>query len=166
MSIELTPELAPEFAVTVRGYDRAQVDEYIDWLREWLSNATVRMESAEAESGQLREQLRRLQQRVDELEVETSDQPPRTIGALGDRMTRILVLAEEGAATVRADAEAEAERVVAEARAEAEALVRTTQEQQAELDGRLASAHEQADRTVQRRRDQGGGDHRPADARR
>jgi cell division septum initiation protein DivIVA len=34
MSIELTPELAPEFAVTVRGYDRAQVDEYIDWLRE------------------------------------------------------------------------------------------------------------------------------------
>jgi cell division septum initiation protein DivIVA len=113
MSIELTPELAPEFAVTVRGYDRAQVDEYIDWLREWLSNATVRMESAEAESGQLREQLRRLQERVDELEVETSDQPPRTIGALGDRMTRILVLAEEGAATVRADAEAEAELVMA-----------------------------------------------------
>jgi len=148
MSIELTPELAPEFAVTVRGYDRAQVDEYIDWLREWLSNATVRMESAEADSGQLREQLRRLQLRVEELEVETSDQPPRTIGALGDRMTRILALAEEGAATVRADAEAEAERVRAEARAEAEALVRTTQEQQAELDGRLASANEQADRTV------------------
>jgi hypothetical protein len=63
-------------------------------------------------------------------------------------MTRILVLAEEGAATVRADAEAEAERVMAEARAEADALVRTTQERQAELDGRLASASEHADRTV------------------
>lgn len=148
MSIELTPELAPEFAVTVRGYDRAQVDEYIDWLREWLSNATVRMESAEAESARLREQVERLQMRVDDLQAETSGEPPRTIGALGERMTRILELAEEGAAAVRADAETEAERLLARARSEAEGQVRGTQQRQAELDGKLADANERAQQTV------------------
>ena len=58
MTTELTPETTPEFSVTVRGYDRAQVDEYIDWIREWLGNATSRMKAAEGESAQLREQLR------------------------------------------------------------------------------------------------------------
>ncbi len=149
MSIELTPELAPEFAVTVRGYDRAQVDEYIDWLREWLSNATVRMEGAEAESAQLVEQVRRLQMRVDDLEVETSGEPPRTIGALGERMTRILELAEEGATAVRADAQTEADQLVARARAEAEAVARGTQQRQAELDSRLANATERAQQIKQ-----------------
>jgi cell division septum initiation protein DivIVA len=148
MSIELTPELAPEFAVTVRGYDRAQVDEYIDWLREWLSNATVRMESAEAEAAQLRDQLRRLQLRVDDLEAETSDHPPRTIGALGERMTRILELAEEGAAAVRADAESDAERLLNEARAEADRLARGSQARQAELDSRLSNANERAQQII------------------
>ena len=145
MSIELTPELAPEFAVTVRGYDRAQVDEYIDWLREWLSNATVRMESAEAESGQLREQLRRLQQRVDELEVETSDQPPRTIGALGDRMTRILELGRGGGGDGSRRCRGRG-RAGDGARPEPRPrpLARATQERQAELDSRLANANERA----------------------
>jgi cell division septum initiation protein DivIVA len=134
--------------VTVRGYDRAQVDEYIDWLREWLSNATVRMESAEAEAAHLRDQLRRLQLRIDDLEAETSDQPPRTIGALGERMTRILELAEEGAAAVRADAESEAETLLNEARAEADSQARGTQARQAELDSRLSNANEQARQIV------------------
>jgi cell division septum initiation protein DivIVA len=149
MSIELTPELAPEFAVTVRGYDRAQVDEYIDWLREWLSNATVRMEAAETEAGQLRDQVRRLQLRVDDLEAETSDQPPRTIAALGERVSRILELAEEGAAAVLGEAEAEAEQLLARARAEAEGISEGTAARQAEVDSRLASAAEEARQTVQ-----------------
>jgi cell division septum initiation protein DivIVA len=149
MTTELTPETTPEFSVTVRGYDRAQVDEYIDWIREWLGNATSRMKTAEVESSQLREQLHRLQERMGEVEGELTKEAPRSIAALGERVSKILQLAEDGAAAVRSDILAEAQQVVAQARAEADELTRTTVQRQSELEGLLARASQQAHQTVQ-----------------
>lgn len=139
-----TTELAQEFAVTVRGYDRAQVDSYIDTLREWLGNATLRMEAAEAQNGQLREQVVLLRTRVAHLELQVSDNPPRTIEALGDRLSRILLLAEEGAVAVQADAEAEAVSILGRARQEADDLVRTAKVRHAEMEAYVAGAGQQA----------------------
>jgi cell division septum initiation protein DivIVA len=149
MTTELSPETTPEFSVTVRGYDRAQVDEYIDWIREWLGNATSRMKAAEGESAQLREQLHRLQERLGDLESERGHESPKSVAALGDRVTRILQLAEEGAAAIRAEILAEAQQTVGKAKMEAEELTRNTQQRQSELEGLLARASEQAQQTVQ-----------------
>ncbi len=143
MSIELTPELSPTFTVAVRGYDRAQVDEYIDWLKEWLGNATARMEAAEGESAELREEVRRLQSRIDDLETQVSGEPPRTIAALGERVTRMLELAEEGAAIVRADAESEAEQLGQRSRAEAEELGQRSRAEAEQLGQRSRAEAEQ-----------------------
>jgi DivIVA domain-containing protein len=40
---------SPEFATGLRGYDRAQVDDYIDQLRRLLADAEARAHDAEAE---------------------------------------------------------------------------------------------------------------------
>jgi chromosome segregation ATPase len=145
----MTTELTPQFAVTVRGYDRAQVDDYVDTLRNWHGNATARMQAAETEAAQLREQLVRLRQRVADLEQQTGQEPPRTIAALGDRVTRILQMAEEAASETRAAAEAEAQMIVAKAQDDADALASSTRARQAEVEAFLTSATEQAQQAVE-----------------
>ena len=130
----MTTELTPQFAVTVRGYDRAQVDDYVDTLRNWHGNATARMQAAETEAAQLREQVVRLRQRVADLEQQTGQEPPRTITALGDRVTRILQLAEEAAAETRSEAESEARIIVAKAEDQAEAVASATRARQVEVE--------------------------------
>jgi DivIVA domain-containing protein len=135
----MTTELAQEFAVTVRGYDRAQVDSYVDTLREWLGNATVRMETAEADSARMREQVVQLRTRLAHLEEQVAENPPRTIAALGDRVEMILRLAEEGATAAQGDAEAEAVAIIGRARQEADDLIRSAHARQAEMDA-LAGA--------------------------
>jgi DivIVA domain-containing protein len=132
------------FAVTVRGYDRAQVDEYVDTLREWLDNAVTRMEAAESESGRLGQQVLLLRTRVAQLERQLNDSPPRSIAALGDRVTQILRLAEEGAVTVQADAEAEAIAILGRARQEAGDLIRDGQARRSEMETFAAGARQQA----------------------
>ena len=139
-----TTELAQEFAVTVRGYDRAQVDSYVDTLREWLGNATLRMEAAEADNAGLREQVVLLRSRLAQLEEQVGGTPPRTIEALGDRVSQILLLAEEGATAVTADAEAEAVSILGRARQEADDLLRITKVRQAEMEAVIASANQRA----------------------
>jgi membrane protein involved in colicin uptake len=107
------------------------------------------MKAAEGESSQLREQLHRLQERMGDLESERGHESPKSIAALGDRVTRILQLAEEGATAIRAEIVAEAQTTVARARVEAEELARTTAQRQSELEGLLARASEQAQQIVQ-----------------
>lgn len=142
-------QLDAAFAVTVRGYDRAQVDEYVDTLREWLDNATTRMETAESESARLGEQVLLLRTRVAQLERQLNDTPPRSIAALGDRVTQILRLAEEGAVTVQADAEAEAVAILGKARQEAGDLIREAQGHRAESEMLLAGARHQAAEVIE-----------------
>lgn len=139
-----TTELAPQFAVTVRGYDRVQVEDYVDTLREWLGNATLRMEAAESENSQLREQVSLLRTRLSQVEHQLDDGPPHTIAALGDRVAHILELAEEGAAAAQADAEAEAVAILGRARQEAADLVRTAQARQDEMEAFVAGAADRA----------------------
>jgi cell division septum initiation protein DivIVA len=139
-----TTELAPQFAVTVRGYDRMQVEDYVDTLREWLANATLRMEAAESENGHLREQVALLRSRLVQVEQLLDDGPPRTIAAMGDRVARILEITEEGAAAARADAEAEAVAIVGRARQEATDLVHGAQGRLGEMEAFIAGAADRA----------------------
>jgi cell division septum initiation protein DivIVA len=144
----MTTDLTPEFTTSLRGYDRIQVDDYVDTLREWLDAATARMQAAEADAVQLHDQMLRLPQRVAELESDAGQQAPRSLSALGDRVARILALAEESAQAVQADAEAAATDTVIKAQQEAEELIGATRSRQVEAEAWLAQTTRQADQLV------------------
>lgn len=144
----MTTELTPEFTTSLRGYDRIQVDDYVDTLREWLDAATARMQAAEADASQLRDQSMRLRQRLAELEADAGQEPPRSLNALGDRVARILALAEEGAQAVQASAEAAAAELVTQAQHDAEETIRSTRARQVEIEAWLSQTTRQADQLV------------------
>lgn len=103
---------APDFPVALRGYDRVQVDEYVQQLAARLDEANRRAAAAERQlaDGQGRGQ---------------SD----AYAAIGARVTAILQAAEEESARMRADAETYARQTVGGADAQAQRLQGTTEQQ-------------------------------------
>jgi cell division septum initiation protein DivIVA len=89
----------PEFATSMRGYDRLQVDEYIDRLHNIAADAEDRA-------------------RVAESELEFSRHT-----TVGPRVAQILDLAVEESKELRESVQAETDRMREEARAEAEAII-------------------------------------------
>jgi cell division septum initiation protein DivIVA len=89
----------PEFAISMRGYDRLQVDHYIDRLQDIAADAEERARAAESE-------------------LEFSRH-----ATVGPRVAQILDLAVEEGKELRERMQAEADRIRDEARAEAEAIV-------------------------------------------
>jgi cell division septum initiation protein DivIVA len=144
----MTTDLTPEFTTSLRGYDRIQVDDYVDTLREWLDAATARMQAAEADAAQMHDQMLRLRQRVGELEADAGQLAPRSLAAVGDRVARILALAQESAQAAEADAEAAATDIVIKAQQEAEELIRATRSRQVEAEAWLAQTTRKADQLV------------------
>ena len=43
---------APRFATVVRGYDRMQVDDYVDHLNQWVEQADLRAQQYEASAAE------------------------------------------------------------------------------------------------------------------
>ena len=100
------PDTRPlEFSIALRGYDRIQVDEYIDRLHALLEQAEDRVRRAEAphDSAQVAE--------------------------VGPRITQIFELAREEADELRERARNEANELVRRARHEADALLRANQDE-------------------------------------
>jgi DivIVA domain-containing protein len=94
----------PEFATSMRGYDRLQVDEYIDRLHDLAADAEERA-------------------RVAESELEFSRH-----ATVGPRVAQILDLAVEEGKELRERVQVEADRMRADARAEAEAIAAAARE--------------------------------------
>ena len=64
MTVEETPTPAPRFATVVRGYDRLQVDDYVEHLHRWIEQADYRAQQCEvaatranSEADQMRRRL-------------------------------------------------------------------------------------------------------------
>ncbi|MGB9378380.1 MAG: DivIVA domain-containing protein, partial [Mycobacteriales bacterium] len=94
----------PTFDVALRGYDRRQVDEYLDRIEHDLSivqaerdAAAVRMAATEKRMNELETQLREARH-----ELEESGRP--TYAGLGKKVEQLLTIAEEEADRLRADA--------------------------------------------------------------
>ncbi len=118
---------APSFTVSLRGYDREEVDEYLDSLAE----ALAQVEEAEEHSRRLQSHVARCNARIKELEDRIRSDTPKSGTALGERIGLLLHQAEEAASEAVARAEADAARIVAtaEARAaEADELMRSVTE--------------------------------------
>ena len=130
----------PDFAMALRGYDRFQVDDYLERQQRWaadvelrLSDAVHRAEASEAAAATLRARLAELEAK----QAEDADGPPRSIAALGDRVGRILQTAWDAGEEVR-------EEVVSAARAEAVDIERRAAEREAAANAALDRARAQA----------------------
>jgi hypothetical protein len=100
---------APDFSQSLRGYDRAQVDEYLSWLRTAAAQAEDRAGRAESALAQCRRELA---------------STPTTTG-ISERLAAILQLANEEADEIRVRARDESEARMREA---AEQAARTVDE--------------------------------------
>jgi DivIVA domain-containing protein len=101
----------PSFTVSLRGYDREEVDEYLDSLAEALGRA----DQAEERCRRLQAYVGRITARVHELEERIRTEAPKSGAALGERIALVLRDAEKVASEHIASAESEAERILAEA---------------------------------------------------
>jgi DivIVA domain-containing protein len=135
----------PSFTVSLRGYDREEVDHYLDSLAEALRN----VEDAEERNRRLQAQVVRLSGRVKDLEERIRSDTPKTGSVLGERISIMLSMAEETAAETINRAEVKAAETIGAAQqkmSEAEAEVRsavTRGEEQArriEADARTTSS--------------------------
>ena len=134
---------APHFPVVLRGYERHRVDAALGDLRARLDAAVSRYETAEAALAAARTAAVEAQRRAEQAQREAvaarqQQQETRvTPAVVSERIRRILELAEEEAAEIRANARRDAERAAVDARAEVEHLRR----RRAQLDAELGQLH-------------------------
>ena len=103
----------PEFTTAMRGYDKLQVDEYVERLQEVTDEAEERARSAESE-----------------LEVTRHT-------TVGPRVGEIMELAVTEAKEMQVRTRTQAEEVLAEARENAEEILAHTRERDAEMQAKI-----------------------------
>jgi DivIVA domain-containing protein len=132
------------FDVVLRGYDRRQVDDYLDRVEAALNDADARHAEDAQRLAALERQVTDMHERLADAERRAEGRP-EPVPVAGDRIAAMLRLADEESAAMRAAAAEDAHRIVAEAqvRAGQETAMRT-----AELDRReedIQAAYAQAD---------------------
>jgi cell division septum initiation protein DivIVA len=120
----------PTFEVQVRGYNRKQVDRYVQQIEAEVAALVLERDQAYAQTQALAGQVQQLQVDISELKRRGGVGKKVSFRHLGPVVEQILTLAEEQAETIRGtatqdidDRRVEAERVLAEAHAEADRLV-------------------------------------------
>ena len=104
---------APSFTVSLRGYDREEVDEYLDSLAEALGQVN----DAEEHNRRLHAHINRLNSRIRELEERIRSDEPRSGSMLAERIGILLREAEDAATETISTAEVKAAGLIAEAEA-------------------------------------------------
>jgi vacuolar-type H+-ATPase subunit H len=132
---------APRFPVALRGYERQQVDTFIQEQALRLAAERRRAEQAEVAASQMR------------LEVEAMrDQSPPSFEQLGSEAARILKQAGNSATLLIEEARIRGDALVAEARAQAAEIIKNIEQQAAEMDAAsrkaLADASQERDRLL------------------
>jgi DivIVA domain-containing protein len=143
-------DISPNFTMALRGYDKDQVDQYLESLSERTSQADDQLYEMQEQSSYFESEHERLLARVEELEHAIRTETPHTVAALGERITLILSEAEEGAADTISQAEARAEYLVSEAERLAETTRRQAEMFSAQANETLAGAQRQAEALAER----------------
>lgn len=125
--------VVPEFAHAVRGYDRYQVDDYIERLNEWAAGAQARALEAEGQLQAQDQEIRHLRDRVGELESERPSTPDQALKTAAERTSEIVTAAVQQADEIRRRAAADAERRLDEASLQAVAAVEAARQSVAGL---------------------------------
>ncbi len=143
-------DVSPNFTVALRGYDKDQVDHYLESMSERSSEADDQLYEMQEQTRYFEGEHQRLTSRIEELEEAIRSETPHTVAALGQRITLILSEAEEGAADTISQAEARAEYLVSEAEREAETTRRQAEMFSAQANETLAGAQRQAEALAER----------------
>jgi cell division septum initiation protein DivIVA len=149
----------PHFATVVRGYDRLQVDDYVEHLQQWIEQAENRAQQSEAVAAGSAIEIEQLRRRVSSLDADSLTATPESMKALGSRVGTIMqssfhaakelhAWAEDEARATEAAAETQAERIIVEATARAEELSRAAEDLFVQAQEALAGASVAATRQV------------------
>jgi len=138
----IAPPALPTFDLALRGYDRRQVDEYLDRVEHDLSVAQADRDAASTRIALLEKRLDELENELQAARHQLAEGARPTYAGLGRRVEQLLSIAEEEAERLRADAL----RDTAEERAAAGGLV-----QEAQKDADLASREFEAALELRRR---------------
>jgi cell division septum initiation protein DivIVA len=151
--------VTPQFATVVRGYDRLQVDDYVEHLQQWIEQADNRAQQSEAVAADSAIEVEQLRRRVSSLDADSLTATPESMKALGSRVGTIMqssftaakelhARAEDEARATETAAESQAERIIVEATARAEELSRAAEDLFAQAQDVLAGAVAAATRQV------------------
>jgi DivIVA domain-containing protein len=132
--------LGSAFDVVRRGYDREQVDEHLDRLDADLRILAADRDAAVARAAELAKQVENQRAQIvnHQRELGRLASAPTSMEGMSERLQRMLRLAQEEAADIRAQAEAEASERMSRAEADGGALRDRYQRLIAELDNRRA----------------------------
>lgn len=159
MTVEETPTPTPRFATVVRGYDRLQVDDYIEHLHRWIEQADYRAQQCEVAATRANSEAEQMRRRLASVDAGTLTATPESMKALGDRVGSIMQSsfqaakdlhrrAEDDARARAAAAEETATQIIAEATQRAEELSRAAEDLFVEAQEALGRANSAATREL------------------
>jgi hypothetical protein len=90
MAVEETPTPTPRFATVVRGYDRLQVDDYVEHLHRWIEQADYRAQQCEVAATRANSEADQMRRRLASVDAGTLTATPESMKALGDRVGSIM----------------------------------------------------------------------------
>jgi hypothetical protein len=159
MTVEETPTPTPRFATVVRGYDRLQVDDYVEHLHRWIEQADYRAQQCEVAATRAHSEADQMRRRLASVDAGTLTATPESMKALGDRVGSIMQSsfqaakdlhrrAEDEARARAAAAEETATQIIAEATMRAEELSRAAEDLFVQAEEALTRANRAASREV------------------
>jgi hypothetical protein len=163
MEVDETPTPTPRFATVVRGYDRLQVDDYVEHLHRWIEQADYRAQQCEIVATRANAESEQLRRRLSSVDAGTLTATPGSMKALGDRVGSIMQSSFQAAKDVHRRAEDEvqaakvaaeetATKVIAEATQRAEELSRAAEDLFVQAQEALAGASSAAARETEEAR--------------
>jgi DivIVA domain-containing protein len=143
-------DVSPRFTLSLRGYDKDEVDEYLESLNARSTDTDEQLYEIQERTRELETERQRLLSRVTELEDAICAETPHTVRALGERITLILNEAEAGAGDALTQARVQADYLLSEAQEEADTLRRQAAMFAAQANETLAGAQRQAEDLAER----------------
>ena len=113
----------PDFTIVLRGYERTQVDSYIERLTARLGQLVDARDLADTSTRDNDGKVGDLEKKLAETQRALEEAAKPTLSGLGTRVEQLLRLAEEQAADHRDDARREAEKLIAAAHLESKEVV-------------------------------------------
>jgi cell division septum initiation protein DivIVA len=137
----------PQFAHALRGYDRVQVDGYIEHLQEWAAGSQARAEYADLQVAAKEKLVADLRARIQELESARPSPKEDVMQEAVDRSAAAVAVAVQQAGEIRRGASQEAERLVTGAQQQALQIVEAARQSIAGVSEAMAA--EQLDAQAQ-----------------
>ena len=143
---------APRFTTVVRGYDRLQVDDFVEHTSRWIEQAEYRAQQSEAAAAQASAETEQLRRRLSSMDAgPPRSATPESMKALGNRVGAIMqssfqaakelnTKVEDAARAATTAAEEKAARIVADATARADELSQAAEELFVQAQQALAGA--------------------------